>query len=565
MTQLLTPNFRTWCARQFVASVSGRENSFVSESISRYVADQYVANSYVTQTSTVENIFRDANCAVADIGYFYMFAGLSDDWVGEISTPTEAISDYHYGTYDTLSFGKKIEADDVSYMINRYDWVSDTVYAEYDDKDPTLFQKQFYVVTEEGNEYHIFKCVNNNNGAASTHKPSVFEYNNITGDVVNVVNKINNNYYYQTTDGYVWLYMYSIPNQTFKKFSTDEYVPLMSEFGEINLDIGTIQSIRVSDPGAYHLDFLRGEIKKSSVNGDSKAFYLNTVGTDFFDVANFYVGSSIYITDNSGAGQIRTIVQSGIEGNERLIRVDEPFTKLLDSSSAFEIAPGVSIVGDGTGAQARAVIEDKRIKQIDIINPGRGYSYANVSISSTTGYYDTNNIFVQTDTVGQAAPVIAPPYGHTRNIQNELFADKVCISVDFEGNSHPITDFAQYGLLVNPLFPEIDIVVTDVTPFNIGETIFQPDNATYGILTSVDDATSTLTITNVRGVFAVGSVVEGLSTSGASDILSVSNDFTTFEVADLIDNSGEILAIKNTSLVERADGQTERVRLIIDF
>ena len=564
MTKLLTPNFRTYMARQFIESFVGRERSVLSESISRYVEYAYVDPNY-----TEEFFVRVANDDIEfdDVGYFYVFAGVPAGWAnGVIETPTPAIEDYHYNTYDTMTFGKHAVASDVSHMIKRNDWTSGTVYDQYDHTDPTLNEKNFYVITQENNEWQVFKCLDNAGGAPSTHMPSVFEYNSSSGAIVTSATAVlEANYYYKTSDNYVWMYLYSISDVNFKKFATIEYAPLPVELSAAPPQIGTLSSIVVSDQGAYHNAYATGSIKKINVNGSSQEFFVNTDGNDFFTILNIYKDSAIYITSGKGAGQIRTVTSSTIDGTERKITVDSPFFTSLDATSRFEIGPRVVITGDGTGASARSILTDGRLTQIEMISPGSGYSYAEVTIDTVTGYYDQAGTFIETQTAGTAYPVISPPRGHARDLINDLYADKVCISVDFEGNTHPITDFSQYGLIVDPLFTSVTITVDDALGFNVGEIVIQQGNGTYGVVDSFDLTTNEVVIANVRGVFTAGGTILGTATNKYATCTAVDKNTETFEIADIVDNSGEILLINNDVTVSRADGQTERVKLIVDF
>ena len=564
MTKLLTPNFRTYMARQFIESFVGRERSVLSESISRYVEYAYVAPNY-----TEEFFVRVANDDIEfdDVGYFYMFAGVPAGWVnGVVETPTNAVGEFHYNVYDTMLFGKHAVAADVSHMIDRHDWTSGEIYAQYDHTDPILNQKNFYVVTQENNGWQVFKCLDNNGGSPSTHMPSVFEYNSSTGAIITSGTAVlESNYYYKTSDSYVWMYLYSITDVNFKKFATVDYAPLPFEVSASPPPIGSLSSIVVSDQGAYHNAYTTGSIKKINVNGSSQEFHVNTDGNDFFTILNVYKNSAIYVTSGKGAGQIRGVSSSTIEGTERKITVDSPFFVSLDATSRFEIGPKVNITGDGTGALARSILTDGRLTQIEMISPGSGYSYAAATITTVTGYYDQGGAFIATQTVGKVYPIVAPPRGHARDLINDLYADKVCISVDFEGINHPISDFSQYGLIVDPLFTEVVLTVDDASGFEVGEILIQQGNGTYGVVGSFDTTTNDITAKNVRGVFSVGGTMLGTTSNNYATCTAVSKNTDTFEIGDIVDNSGEILLINNDVTVSRASGQTERVKLIVDF
>src|SRR6056300_6514 len=75
----------------------------------------------------------------------------------------------HYEAHRQFIGGKRIDANDVSHVIPRYNWTSGTVYSMYRDTDIDMYDRPFYVVT---NEYNVYKCLYNNKGASSTIKPT---------------------------------------------------------------------------------------------------------------------------------------------------------------------------------------------------------------------------------------------------------------------------------------------------------------------------------------------------------------------------------------------------------
>ncbi len=72
----------------------------------------------------------------------------------------------------------------------------------------TVEDSQSYVLTDE---FHVYKCLDNNNNALSTSKP--------IGTVVDPV---------VMPDGYMWKYLYSIPIALRNKFLTDAYMPVIN-------------------------------------------------------------------------------------------------------------------------------------------------------------------------------------------------------------------------------------------------------------------------------------------------------------------------------------------------
>jgi len=126
----------------------------------------------------------------------------------------------------------------------------------------------FYVVTDE---FNVYKCLDNNNNAASTFKP--------IGTTVDPIT---------FSDGYMWKFMFNIPVALRNKFLTDDFIPVVTALRNQFYSNGNIQTVRVDQAGA---NYTLGAI---TVQGDgyleSDPFYLNA-----FTLANG--GSSYGSTD----------------------------------------------------------------------------------------------------------------------------------------------------------------------------------------------------------------------------------------------------------------------------
>jgi hypothetical protein len=88
------------------------------------------------------------------------------------------------------------------------------------------------------------------------------------------------------------------------------------------------------------------------------------------------------------------------------------------------------------------------------------------------------------------------------------------------------------------------------------DTSFQTTSA-YGFV--LDQTSSQVRLTNVRGVFRTGFPLRGIS-SGIADRLIVST-----QNPDLEPYSGEILHTENALKTQRTDGQAENIRLVVRF
>ena len=129
----------------------------------------------------------------------YAFIGKSDIWNESDTTPDpiKSINRERIDSEDILAMKRVLYKDLVvvaSY--NQWDETHDTVYDMYDDS-IDMFGKTYTVVT--GDDYRVYKCISNGDGAKSTIQP--------TYTSVDSMSSIG-------SDGYQWKYMYSMKSAT---------------------------------------------------------------------------------------------------------------------------------------------------------------------------------------------------------------------------------------------------------------------------------------------------------------------------------------------------------------
>ena len=127
-------------------------------------------------------------------------------------SPDLVVSGLHESTYNKVNdfnetvFAKQLTEGNFSLVVRRVDWVAGKVFDQWFDKDVNLKNKDFYCVTSLN---HVYKCISNNGGAESTVEPSVVGTTR-----------------FETADGYVWKYMYSITSNDALKFMTPDLIPV---------------------------------------------------------------------------------------------------------------------------------------------------------------------------------------------------------------------------------------------------------------------------------------------------------------------------------------------------
>jgi hypothetical protein len=395
----------------------------------------------------------------------YAAIGNVDPYENE-PTPSQPVDSRQYLQYEThrkMVGAKKINPEDVSHVTLRNDWVPGTVYSMYRDQDINLYDRPFYVMT---NEYNVYKCLFNNEGAPSTVKPSGFSTLPFT-----------------TSDGYTWKYMYTISLGDASKFLTKVHMPVKTlklSDGTIESDRqvavqqsavnGSIEVVEVDDSGVEYLQVTNGVV---DAGGKFSIRLSGGSGVDASPLDNIYNGSSVYIISGTGSGQLRRIID--YSGSTKTLVVNTAFATVPNTDSRVIISPTVTVIGDGFGAKAYSrVDENGGVANVSIIDSGQNYTRAQALISSNVvnGSGATANV------------IISPVGGHGSDPIRELGGDKVALNVQFaskeglsaNGNGYipSNTEFRTISILKDPIL-KVDANNNHVQTETIANTSNSPE------------------------------------------------------------------------------------------
>jgi len=345
----------------------------------------------------------------------YVCLGHNKEWPNEPTPITPPDNEQHlsYEHHREMIGCRRVTSSDMSHVTQRYDWTSGTVYSMWRDTDTDMYERAYYVLTDE---YNVYKCLYNNKGSASTVKPSGFSTLPFT-----------------TSDGYTWKYMYTVSLSEANKFLTPSYIPVKTiETGDgstesdrqlavqnaaVNGAIHVVETVQVGS--GYH--YIANGVVEAGGRDDIR---LSAAGDNPpSPIDNYYNGSSIYIQSGTGAGQLRRIID--YDGSTKTFTVNTAFQTTCNTDSRVIISPSCTIIGDGQGAKAytRVNISTGAISNVQVIAVGSGYSRAQALITSNSihGSGATANV------------VISPTGGHGSNPIRELYADKIMMNIQFNG------------------------------------------------------------------------------------------------------------------------------------
>lgn len=489
-----------------------------------------------TKFALLENMAQEI---AEGVETYYVFASNPEPWVDDNTPPAtfESVSDSIFETQQKMLFGKRLKVNDGRFLTKRYGWVSDKVYTQYEDTDPNIFDKNFYVITDENK---VYKCLYNKNGALSKIKPTLTQTAAFT-----------------TSDGYRWKYMFSVTPSDMNRFSTVDYIPVTPDATVISAAQSGLDVIEIINGGANYRTFVKGSIQAQA---NTSVFQIDNYASPDND---FYRDSAFYVESGPAAGALRVISSYESNSSGNWVTVANAIPGIVPSLSKYSIAPHVFIRGDGNGAIAVAEVSNSySISTVTILATGNGYSRATATIVANTAFGSGANLVVR----------IPPPGGHGSNPYYELGADAFGVSVQFANNEGSTiqteSEFRRYGLLKNPKYRTSasrydantfsQVFKCQVSP----QTVFDKNEIVNG---DTSGARGVVIHSNTSVLMMVGDKTFANSESITSETGKHASISTILSYGDIDQSSSTILYINNTTPIERANTETETVQLIVQL
>ena len=469
-----------------------------------------------------ESIADEAN------GY-YLFVGKSDAWSANLATTSDSEAPTPLDTiveindaYQNMSALKRITASDVTNVMPRFasvsntdislTWISGSTYVAWDDQDPDIYSKPFYIVTDE---FKVYKCIKAGAGT-STIKPVD------TSTVAPVL----------LGDGYLWKFMYTVSTIDATKFLTNFYVPVKT----VTLPVVTTRSI---DGAVTTVEKTVLTAEDISEDADRTQFANQNA-----NIAALKGKIYRYVVTNGGAGYVT--------------------------------APTVTVTGDGTGALATATVAGGEVKEVTVsvegsgfnTNAGSNYSVANVTLSGG-GFTTAATVrAVLSPANGHGSNPVEELGGFYNALSISLTG---ALGGDFVINN----SFRQLGIVKNPIESSTGGVATSTTlsalkgmsltnssALVVGNYFTGGTSGAVAYLDSWDSATGAVRYhqndKTGYGTFVVGETITGQSSTGTGDIASLQDP----QVERF---SGKIIFVENRAPINRSASQIEDIKLITEF
>jgi len=429
----------------------------------------------------------------------YIAIGQQTEWANSdtAAAPVDTANTF-YQFWNNLIGMKKITAADMNLVVPRVDWATNTVYVAFN-QDTQMFAKgntaniaydnKFYV---RNTNDQVFKCLFNNTSANSTVMPEI-----------SLDGQLPENAYIETSDGYKWKYMYSIPAGLKEKFFTSQYMPVISE------------NIVTNNAVDGRLDIIKIDANGAGFNANS----------------------------NSNSYNIVTITGDGSNGNITV--------KVTTTAANGGNITGVNIIAGGNN-YTRATLS--------LVDPLKIANTANATLTAVIGppgghgsnvasELGASNLMLCVEIEGDESGLL-PIHGLNTFRQIGILKDPKLANSAYATNTVYRTT-TSLGLAAAP------------SPgFSIKETVYVGTSlaaATFtGVVEDYDSANLVVYINNTTGTLTTPATIIG-NTSGAigTALSQTAPDVKKF--------SGDLLYIENSANISRSTVETQQVKLTLRF
>ena len=293
----------------------------------------------ITQDMRIKNASNFID-TIADAGEsIYFYIGRSQEWPNsdsDVADPEDSTAKVNE-TKSKIFAMKIVAGSDVTNAITRYNWTSGQTYSEWDDQDELIYNKQFYVITDE---FNVYKCLQAGTGP-SLNKP--------TGTNTAAQND-------ESADGYIWKYMFTLSGTQSTKFLTNSFIPVYTTDPAV-------------DDGSQQYN-----VQASAADGGIHRIKVTAGGSGYTSIPTVVINGN-----GSGCSASATIdVNTGT-----VTAIDVPKTSV---GSGYSIASVEITGGGGTGATARAIISPAGGHGYDPVRELGGYfMMANIQLDGAVG------------------------------------------------------------------------------------------------------------------------------------------------------------------------------------
>jgi len=440
----------------------------------------------------IANIQSDFNDS--DNNYFAVI-GRSEDWNDSDVAPTVTNSLREERNFRLAAQSAK-KIIDLSFVVPRYNWSSGAIYSAYDDAQ-VGYPTQTYYVMNDNNQVYI--CLQQSKDAAGNAQVSTVQPSgNTTGTP------------FDTADGYIWKFLYSIGALDANKFISANFIPT--------------KLVTATDSDSPAADIEQETVQGNAIVGQVVGYAVDSGG------AGYTSTPTVTVTGNGTKAKANATISGG-----QVVKVE-----LIDSSGSYTLGSGydyadVAITGGGSPskpASVRAILSTPLGLGGDPRDDLRsnGIMFNSKPDGTETGDFIVGNDFRQV--------------GLMKNLE---LPDSDAKFTESTGNG-----------LKKLVFSSVS------TAFTADNTIQGSTSGVQALIDRVDSSNVWYHQTEATGFgnFDSGENVTETDGNGAGVLNASFAPYVNPEV-DML--SGEVLYIDNRASVTRATDQTEDIKIVIQI
>lgn len=508
-----------------------------------------------------------ADNIAANSSQYYAFAANPIEYVGNVPEVTNDDYSTLFVNDWKMLFGKRLQSADIAPIIDNNIWSSNTVYDRYDNTSNTVIaNNNFYVVSSPsivGGSYHIYKCIDNAGGSASTVDPGT----------IGTPTQAST---FETSDMYKWRYVGSVSSANYDKFAANNFIPVYANSTIVSTaaSYSGVEVVVVSNAGIGYSTYTNGTVQ--SVQNSS----LIQIANYSSENNDYYVNNAIYIYNTyDTTSQLSVITNYVSNSSGKWITVNPTLNtaSITSGISQYLISPQVYFESDGDSqpkAYSTINTTSNSIQSVVILDIGTNISWANVRIVSNNAFGTGANLYA----------IVPPPGGHGSDPISELNAKGFAVNFAFsntEANTITTSNviFNKIGLVKNPYAISSNVATGTVTKgaryyantfdqvlkanvgtsftFVKGETVTGVNSGAKGIVV----------FSNTSQVYLVGDkhFIDGEFVSNNAGVVATTIAFNANNLGDIYTKDLKPFYIDNINNVNRADSQTEIFKLIIEI
>lgn len=607
MAKIITENFKVETTKEMFSTFTSKNETIAANfltGLNTYVANEAGVTLTNAQKTEIQDIVEGQLATNLPVASYYIMGSSIDKTNTILNTQVEK-RDFQR----RVIFGNKVTEDNIRYMFHKNAWLTGTIYDDFDDTQDILTTNGIVTVSNSEGDYEVFKCLENNNGSASTSTPS------FTG--------VDPNSYEQifSGDGYVWKYLFTVAAGDDTVFGTNDSLPLpYPSYGNTSVISAAkedISQIIIEDAQINLFQQYRFGPATNTTDSSTVSFQSIIQSATSPNVADIRVratpksGFSLYTgndayrnmyllqTNSNGAMTVYDVLSSSTPSSPDLdidlkINTTDGNSPNLFKNDTFQIVPKISVTrstSTGTPCVAYGIIDQfGTLQRVAFKNKGSEYKFATATLALPTAVA-TNYTPAQAATL---RCVVSPTGGHGSDMISELGMSRLAVITNFSGEDVAIPDantYTKVGLIKNPSFTDstfptqfdnrtsivisgdhtataiaghyvqqtvaLDTTNNETITARIHESVFSGGNTTIHLVDYYGDFKNTFQ----TGIILVKA---NLSTTTAST-LTINNASTDVTYGKYSPYSGQVLHFVDFDAIQRQATRKEKIKFIFDF